>query len=381
MVTKRERERYLRPDFPNGEISISPFNWRPPESIPKRKWILGRHVAQRFVGATVAAGGTGKTALVLAEALSLASGKDFLKLGNLVRNRAWYIGLEDPLVEYERRVAACARLHKLTQKDLDDAFFLNGGRSHPFIIAQRWGDEVEINDPVVDAMIDTIKTRGIGYVVVDPFVACHHAQESDNTRIGEVVRAWTAIAERTGAAIELVHHTRKRIGAEADGADARGASALIDGVRSARVLLPMSEDEADRAELDGDRRRYFRVATAKANLAVADGEGQWREIVSVPLGNGEEVGAVAAWSLPGLASDEQLAEIRSALQGGKFRLDVRAKDWAGMPVARILGLDPAKPANRRRLRRALRGWIDDGVLAIHERKDEERRPRPYVVVP
>ena len=371
---------YEMPDFPYGPVTVSPFRWRAPESIPRRKWIMGAHAARRFVSATVAAGGTGKTALALAESLSLASGKDFLKFGNLVRTRAWYIGLEDPLEEYERRVIACATLHKLGAGDLDDAFFLDGGRNHPFIIADSAAAGTDICRPVVDAIIRSIRDRDIGYVVVDPFVACHHAAESDNTRIAAVVRAWADIAERTGAAIELVHHTRKRASVEPAAEDARGASALIDGVRSARVLLAMTEQEADRAELDGDRRRYFRVATAKANLALADGEGTWREIVSVPLGNGDEVGAVAPFVLPGLASTEQLEEIKAALKGGKFRLDVRAKNWAGNPIAKILDLDPQSPADRRRIRGALRGWIDDGELGVKETLDEWGKARSLIVV-
>ncbi len=363
-----------------SSIKASPFKWRAPESIPKRHWVLGRHAVCRFVSATIAPGGSGKTALALAEALSLASGKDFLNVGDLVRRRAWYIGLEDPLEEYERRVAAAALLHKLEPKDLDGTFFLDGGRDHPFVITDHTRKGVDVSTPVVDDIIETIGSKRIGYVIVDPFIACHQAAENDNARIAEVVRAWAEIAEYTGAAIELVHHTRKRTGSEPGAQDARGASALLDGVRSARILVPMSEDEADRIELDGDRRRFFRVATAKANLSVADGGGAWREIVSVPLGNGDHVGAIAPWNLPGPASDEQLEQIRAALKNGKFRLDVRAKNWAGYPVARILELDPSMPADRLRIRRALRSWVDDGTLAIAHSVDEQSRPRAHIEV-
>jgi hypothetical protein len=299
-----------------------------------------------------------------------------------VRTRCWYIGLEDPLEEYERRVAACMMLHKLAPTDLDnDALYLDGGRNHPFVIAEGAAGGTDIREPVVDAIVENIARRGIGYVVVDPFVACHAVAESDNTRIAAVVRAWADVAERTGAAIELVHHLRKRSGSEPDAADARGASALIDGVRSARILLAMSEDEADRLELDSERRRYFRVATAKANLSIADGEGSWRELVSVPLGNGEDIGAVAAWNPPSLASEEQMAEIKAALSGGNFRMDVRAKDWAGKPVANVLGLDLRKMSERRRIHRALRHWIDNGTLAMREEMDGDSKVRSYLAPP
>src|SRR6516162_1768296 len=173
-MVRRNRAVHTLPDFPYGEVTCSPFHWRPPEQLPRRKWLLGRHAAHRFVSATIAAGGTGKTALALAECLSLASGKDFLKCGYLVRTRCWYVGLEDPLVEYERRIAACMTLHKLGPKDLDnDALYLDGGRSHPFVIAYGGGSGSYICEPVVEAIVDNIRSRGIGYVVVDPFVACH----------------------------------------------------------------------------------------------------------------------------------------------------------------------------------------------------------------
>jgi hypothetical protein len=45
--------------------------------------------------------------------------------------------------------------------------------------------------------------------------------------ISMVVRAWAHIAETTGAAIELVHHTRKRTGDEPGADDVRGASTLV----------------------------------------------------------------------------------------------------------------------------------------------------------
>jgi hypothetical protein len=48
-------------------------------------------------------------------------------------------------------------------------------------------------------------------------------------------KKWTAIADKTGAAIELIHHTKKTGGAEATVEDGRGAGALSVAVRSAQV--------------------------------------------------------------------------------------------------------------------------------------------------
>ena len=80
-------------------------------------------------------------------------------------------------------------------------------------------------------------------------------------------------------------------GGEVGADDARGGSAFKDACRSLRVLNKMTEDEAKRAMVP-DRLSYFRVDDGKVNFKPA-GKADWREIVSVPLGNAR----------PGLAED------------------------------------------------------------------------------
>jgi RecA-family ATPase len=91
---------------------------------------------------------------------------------------------------------------------------------------------------VVDGIRAEIVAKAIDVLQIDPFVASHTVAENDNTKIALVARQWAAIAEETGCAVELVHHVRKL----GNGStvltveDARGASALIAAVRSARVI-------------------------------------------------------------------------------------------------------------------------------------------------
>ncbi len=202
--------------------------------------------------------------------------------------------------------------------------------------------------------------------------------------IATLIRAWSQIAERTGAAIELVHHTRKRTTSEPDAGDARGASALVNAMRSVRMLAPMSDDEAGQFELADDPDRYFRIVPVKTNLAQRTRDHEWRELVSVALGNapdggrGDEVGAVRAWKPPAFASPEQLEKIVAELSTGHYRLDVRAENWAGRPVAKILGLDVQNTGDRIRIKRAIRIWVEEGVLNVTQRVGDSRHVREFV---
>src|SRR5258706_4365006 len=113
------------------------FEWRPPGELNRRSFLVGRHAARGFVSGTVAPGGVGKTALVLAECLALATGSDVFGTGVQRQANVWYLGLEDSIDEYRRRVAACALLHNLDPNAIAQAFFLNVGHGNNFVMTER----------------------------------------------------------------------------------------------------------------------------------------------------------------------------------------------------------------------------------------------------
>jgi hypothetical protein len=100
----------------------------------------------------------------------------------------------------------------------------------------------------------------------------------------------------------LAHHTRK-LPAGSNGndyvaADIRGASALRDAVRAARMLNQMKEEDAgDSGIQEHERANYFRVDRVKANNAPA-ARALWRRFVNVDLPNGDEVGVVTLFNFP-----------------------------------------------------------------------------------
>jgi RecA-family ATPase len=125
--------------------------------------------------------------------------------------------------------------------------FIDSGRTMEIILATTKKGETTIADPVVDAVIKTIKENRIDVLIIDPFVSSHRVTENDNNVIEAVVKKWAHIAEETGCAIDLSHHARKTGGGEVTVEDGRGASALLAAVRSARSVNTMTRDEADTA--------------------------------------------------------------------------------------------------------------------------------------
>jgi RecA-family ATPase len=257
-------------------IEAVSYRWRDPSTIPPRDWLYGRHYVRRYVTATIAPGGLGKSSLALVEALAMASGKPLL--GQPVRTpfRVWYWNGEDPIDEIERRIAAICVHYGLSESDLGNRLHCDSGRTAPIKLAEMYRNAPIVKYAVVDGLAREIRARAIDLMIIDPFVSCHGVSENDNAAIDLVVKKdCGAIADRTSAAVELVHHVRKMSAGssgEFTADDARGASALIGAARSVRVLNAMSSSDAQRFEIAEDQRRtYFRVSYDKSNLQVTTG--------------------------------------------------------------------------------------------------------------
>jgi hypothetical protein len=369
-------------------IAPSPFVWRDPAAIPTRKWIYGRRLIRKFVGATVAPAGVGKSTLCLAEDVAMASGRDLL--GHRVDSplRVWSWNGEDPRDELERRLAAICLHYGVTPEDIGDRLFIDSGREQQIIIAHMARTGFTIATPVVDAVIAAIKTNSIDVLRIDPFVSSHRVTENDNNAIDAVVKTWAKIADVTGCAVELVHHVRKTGGAEVTAEDARGASALRGAVRHVRVLNVMTEDEAARAGVE-NRRLYFRADDGKSNLAPPSDKSEWFKLVSVSLGNGvggpdDLVGVATKWEWPNPLDGLCVADLRKvqdAIAAGEWAENVQATNWAGRAVAEALGLDLDSPADKGRIKSLLRTWIANKALKAETRHNAAKgRDQKFIVV-
>lgn len=369
-------------------IAATPFLWRLPASIPPREWIFGRFLCRRYVSALVSPGGIGKSTLVAADAVAMATGRRLLADRPHQPLRVWLWNGEDPADETERRVAACVLRHDIDPAELDGRLFIDTGREMPIKIASSGRAGVSVAQPVVDALIATIDVNQIDAVIVDPFVSAHDVVENDNGAIDAAVKAFALVAHRTGAAILLVHHSRKLNGGEADIDAARGGSAIAAAVRSARVLNVMSSEAAKGFGIaESQRRSHVRIDDAKANLAPV-GAASWFRLTGIDLENStaerpsDMVAVAEHWSppdplsgLPGNAVDL----VEEAVAGRGYRENAQAKDWVGHAIGAALGLDPKNETDCSRIKAALKIWIASGVL-VRRVVREDGKDRPIIDV-
>lgn len=372
---------------PLGQF-VRPFVWRDPATMPRRQWVYGRHLIRKFVSATFAPGGVGKSALVLSEAMAMASGKPVLGIKPRERLRVGYWNGEDPFEETERRALAASLLHDLYPDDLEGWLHLGSGRDDEVVIAEQTGSGAVILGPNVEAILETIRALRLDVVIIDPFVSSHRVTENDNNAIDLVAKRWGKIADVTNTAIELVHHTRKTNGAETTVEDGRGAVSLLNAARSARVLNAMSKEERERAGVKPGE-AYFRVENGKANLAPPAEGADWYQVASIDLGNASEyepsdnVGAVRTWQWPdpfdGISVND-LHAVQVAIDAGQWRENAQASNWAGQPIADVLGLNLDDKSDRQKVKSVLARWLKEGVLVKVMAPDKTRQERPMIEV-
>jgi len=370
------------------DIKPTPYEWLDPSSIPPREWLYGQHYIRSFIGVTGAAGGVGKSQLTIAEALSMVSGRALL-CGTEPTEilNVWIWNGEDPLHELNRRVAGTAKHYGIKREDCRGQLFVDSGRNTKIVIAKAEKGGLVIARPLVEALKQRLAEDKIDVLIIDPFVKSHRVSENDNTLIDAVASEWADIAEQTNCAIELVHHVRKIGDVEVTVEAMRGASALVSAARSARVLNPMTDDEAKKAGVD-NRRAYFRVNNGKSNMAPSSENATWFHLQSVDLQNrgpyedGDSVGVVTDWKWPDPTEGVTVHDLRAAqaaIADGQWREDVRAKNWAGLAVADAIGLDPDDKQAKEKIKGLLKIWIKNGALVVVDGKDEASRTRKFVM--
>ena len=167
-------------------------------------------------------------------------------------------------------------------EDIEDRLFFDSGRDTEIIIASQTKSGALIATPVETALTAALIDGKFDVLILDPFVSTHRVSENDNMAIDAVAKTFGRIAENANCAIELIHHVRKTNGAEITAEDGRGASAMVAAARSVRVLNNMSKDEAVKAGIEVDRRRFFfRSDIGKANLAPPSEKAAWYNLASI----------------------------------------------------------------------------------------------------
>ena len=370
------------PDWP------TPYDMFDGAGIEPRRWIYGHHYLRSFVSVLASAGGIGKTSLQIVEALAIVTGRPLLGEEVKERTNVWLVNLEDPLEEIQRRVIAAMQHYKITPDEVRGRLFVNAGRDFSLKFGIQTREGVLPNTKLVEYLCKKIPEKQIGCVFIDPFVGAHNINENDNMAVNAIVAEIRRVADETKSAIGLVHHIRKGNGEDASIDSVRGAGSLIGAARAARVVNRMSADDAAKLGIDEtEARLIFRVDDGKSNLAPPANAGVYRKMEGVKIGNGEWIGVCIPYTLPdafdGISGKDAKAAQRIVADahtaGEPMRESSQSKNWVGVPIADMLGIDISEKKGKAKIASILKTWIKTNVLAV-ERITDPRQAREVAVV-
>lgn len=334
--------------------------------IPTRDWLVEGLCLKKYIAGIVAPGGVGKSTLALALGVSVASNTDKLLLGVRKQANVLIINNEDSSDELKRRIAGITTQYGVCPSRLEDTLFYASGYEAKHMLSEM-SDSGQKETKLAQHLIRYMIYKDIGLLIVDPFVSTHSAPENDNMAMDLVMSIYRKVAAKTGAAIILIHHTRKldNQGSSAGNADiARGASAFKDAARVVTTLTPMSKDEAKKLTFDEQKRsRHFRLDIAKQNFSFARVSAMWFRMESCQIANGEYVGVPVSVNLTPLFSssasrvkwdEASVAEALERLFGNasviewkslqpQFETDNQIRSTAAYDAIKLVSDDPNKP--------------------------------------
>lgn len=402
---ERPEERYVdngrdaqaKGEAVSGPLVIKPraFTFPDEKNIPNRSFIMGASYIRKYVSATIAPAGMGKSALVTVEALALATGKRLLGFAPRKPQRVWYIG-EDDQDELNRRVTAVMKAYGIKPEDVGDRLMVQSFRDLKICVASKTPLGPAINTQMVEAILRAIKEHGIDVLLIDPLVKTHALGENDNMEMELVYTAWGQIADRANCAVQLVIHTRKAIaGQQRSIEDVRGASAQLGAVRDARLIVRMTDEEAMVMGIEKETAsRHIRVGDTKANMTPHPDSITWMKLESVHLDNAAEspeadnpaadnVQVVMLFKPPSLMdgmSYQKVDEFMRAIAQTPRRQSDQVDDWCGHLLGEILDIDTREVQGKRRAQRMLRAWLKNGSIIVERLPDAHRQMRPCLTV-
>jgi hypothetical protein len=380
---------------PLPRIHPKPFACFDFSRIPQREWLYGRHYMRGIASATISPGGGGKTTLGLVEAVSMATARNLLGEQPTERLHVWYHNGEDGTDELNRRIAAVCVHYNIEPRELDGWLFITSGLEMPIKIAGGNGD-VKLNKEVSDAVITGIRNNSIDVLVMDPLITLHSLAEAENHKMDPVLRKFASIANEMNCSIELAHHTRKKVTGQEEytAADARGASAIIDAVRSARTINGLNDNDAKQLDINDDIEvlSYFRLDKGKVNMTRKGGSSYFK-FVSVELPNGrdggpgDDVGTVELVIPPNAAielSESDIAFLVAETANSDCAEKPQAENWFGFIIAKHFDLDPDSGLGRVKIEGVIRDLKQRKLLKVERRrgknqKKTDRRARNYYV--
>ena len=375
--SKEEFDRLVKdaPSIKCKPESTVPFqSWATMDAmmIPPRRFLYNNHYIRDFASITIATGGIGKSTLCLTEMIAMATNMDLLGSNPEQRCRVLYINGEDPIDEIQRRIVAICEHHQIDQSLLVDHLYYASGRDYELLLSQ--GSEGDINENQFKMIEEFCLEKKIDVFCLDPLANLTTSPET-NEIFRTLTKRISELASNCNLSVEIVHHTRKGIqGMETTVESARGGSSLIAAVRSARVLSPMTKEEAEKCGLE-THVNHFRMELGKSNLARPIDKAVWFQRVGHDLDNGDQVAVLNRWEMPDMFSGMSIElgrKIQRRIESERPKQSPRADNWGGKIVIEMMELDIKESDKFARLQatQILKEWVRTDVLRIYEDYDK-----------
>ena len=352
---------------------------------PTRKWLMKGYFCRGFVSSVVSPGSVGKTTLRLTQAIELAIGRQLLNQKVFKRTRVLVLSFEDDIIELHRRILAICKHHGVGADEIDGWLFVKPMRRVKLARPGKKGNEPIVGE--LDGMIRrAVARREYGLVILDPFVRIHTLQENANDQMDFVADLLTSLAHELNIAVDAPAHVHKGKIAPGDADARRGASAQTNADRLDYTLTVMSDEEAEGFGIkDRDRKAYVRLDSAKVNIIPGAMDASWFKLVSVNLGNadeiytdGDDVQAIECWTPPETFADTDadlinaiLDDIEKGTEDGRRYSNAGA---AGQERQAWRVVQIHCPTKREvQCRDMVRHWLKTKVLFIDDYENPEAR--------
>jgi RecA-family ATPase len=282
-----------------------------PKEIPQRAWQVPGLTMLGHMTVIVSPGAVGKSSFGIAASVAVALGRDDMIPGydRVKQGNVLLVNGEDDQHELDRRLAGVLQEYGIEPGELAGRLFLQSFYGSTPRLAEYDKREDKVRPgPLFQELIAFCLEHDIRLIIIDPLIGFHGAPENMNEAMEQVSAILRAVAHETGAALMVMHHTRKTGGnSEAHAGDqesGRGASALIWAARIAKTLARMAKDTAKQRKLDwGVGLDLRRIDDAKANYARANEDAVWFRMKSTRIANDETVPVPVAFDMSKLAAE------------------------------------------------------------------------------
>ena len=210
------------------------------------------HYLYTDLALVAAAGGTGKTTMLLYEAACIALGRHLWGNRVVTPGKTLFITAEDSRELFAarlREIMAALELDDYDQRIVRESigvWDVSGDMVR--LAALDAGGNIVLTD-LPDRVIETYRNAGLVQVVMDPCVSFGPGERLVNDAEQSIVTACRRIMRGLGCCVRLIHHSGKanaRAGA-IDQYAARGGTALPDGCRMVTILSSVNGDNGHSA--------------------------------------------------------------------------------------------------------------------------------------